>query len=88
MHEASDIEMIQNKFLRRILGVKKSTNLSALYGETGRVPLSVFRKIIMIKYWIKIISQNDSSLLKQAYFMLKDDADANRNYNSKIGQPT
>ena len=83
MHEASDIEMIQNKLLRRILGVRKSTNLSALYGETGRVPLSVFRKIIMIKYWIKIISQNDSSLLKQAYFMLKDDADANRNYNGK-----
>ena len=32
-HEATDIELIHTKFLRRILGVKKSTNLTALYGE-------------------------------------------------------
>ena len=85
MHEASDIEVIHNKFLRRLLGVKKSTNLSALYGETGRVhvPLFVFRKIIMIKYWIKIVAQNDTSLVKQVYIMLKNDAEANRNYNGK-----
>ena len=83
MHEASDIEMIHTKFLGRMLGVKKSTNLSALYGETGRVPLSVFRKIIMIKYWMKVISQDDSSLLKQVYIMLKNDTEANRNYNGK-----
>ena len=60
---------------------KKSTNLPALYGETGRVPLFVFQKIIMIKYWVKIVSQDDSSLLKQIYFMLKENAD--RNYNGK-----
>ena len=52
MHQALDIEAIHTKFLRRILGVKQSTNLSALYGETGRVPLSVFRQVIMIKYYI------------------------------------
>ena len=83
MHPASDIEMIQNKFLKRLLGVKNSTNLSALYGETSRVLLFVFRKIIMIKYWVKIVSQGDSSLLKQIYFMLKEDADVNRNYSGK-----
>ena len=83
MHEASDIEVIHNKCLRRLLGVKKSTNLSALYGETGRVPLFVFRKIIMIKYWIKIVAQNDTSLVKQVYTMLKNDAEANINYNGK-----
>lgn len=37
----------------------------------------------MIKYWTKILSQNDSALLKQVYIMLKNDADANRNYNRK-----
>lgn len=82
MHEATDIEMVHSKFLRRVLGVKKSTNLSALYGETGRVPLSVFRKTIMIKYWIKIVSQHDS-LLKASYIMLKEDTDIGRNYNGK-----
>ena len=53
MHSASDIEMIHTKFLRFILGVKKSTNLAALYGELGRIPFIVLRKINMIKYWKK-----------------------------------
>ena len=82
MHKASDIEAIHTKFLRRVLGVRKSTNLSALYGETGRVPLDVFRKFIMIKYWSKIITQNNT-LLKNVYQILKDDADSNRNYGGK-----
>ena len=56
-HEASDIELVHTKFLRRIINVKKSTNLTAFYGELGRVPLMVFRKVIMIKYWIKILNK-------------------------------
>ena len=87
MHQASDIEAIYTKFLRHmlgvVLGVKQTTNLSALYSETGRFPLSVFRQVIMIKYWIKILSQNDSSLPKQVYLMLKDDSEANRSNNEK-----
>ena len=81
MHKGTDIELIHTKFLRFILGVKKSTNLSALYGELGRIPLSIFRKINMIKYWMKILQQDDSSLLKQVYIMLKQDSDLNNNYN-------
>ena len=61
--------------------VKKSTNLAALYGELGRVPLFVMRKIYMIKYWIKLITVPDSSLIKIVYNALKSDADRNINYN-------
>ena len=82
-HEATDVEMIHTKFLRRILSVKKSTNLAALYGEVGRLPLSVIRKINIINYWIKILNQNDSSLVKQVYLMLREDAENHRNYNGK-----
>ena len=78
-HEGTDIELIHTKFLRRVLGVKKSTNLTAR--ELGRVPLATFRKTIMIKYWIKTLGQHDSSLLKKAYSMLKSDADENISYN-------
>ena len=60
-HEGTDIELIHTKFLRRVLGVKKSTNLTALYDELGRVSLATFRKTIMIKYWIKILGHPDSS---------------------------
>ena len=83
MHTAPDIELVHTKFLRSILGVKKSTNLSALYGELGRTPFSVSRKIKMIKYWIKILQQNNNSLLKQVYLMLKQDTDLNINYNGQ-----
>ena len=66
--------------ISRILNVKKSTNLTALYGELGQVPLMVFRKVIMIKYWIKILNQNDSFLVKKMYTLLKSDTDMNNNY--------
>ena len=52
------------KILRFLLGVKKTTNLAALNGELGKIPLSIYRKIDRIKYWIKIFQQNDASLLK------------------------
>ena len=80
MHGATDVKQIHTKFLRRILGVRTSTNLAALYGELGRVPLAVTRKVNMIKYWIKILQQNDTSIVKLTYSMLKDDADRNNSY--------
>ena len=83
MNEASDIELIHTKFLRRIFGVKKLTNLTALYGELGRFPLHIIRKIHMLKYWIKVFKQTDTSLIKRVYLMLKEDADINCSYNGK-----
>ena len=44
-HEAKDIEIVHTKFCRKILCVKKSTNLTGLYGELGRVPLLINRKL-------------------------------------------
>jgi hypothetical protein len=75
MHSATDIEMVHTKFLRRILGVRKSTNLTALYGELGRIPYFIRRKIIMIKYWLKILKQNSTELPKIMYTLLKEDCD-------------
>ena len=80
-HEATDIELIHTKFLRRILGVKKSTNLVALYGEVGRVRMSNMRKLNIIKYRIKILNQNNTSLVKQVYIMLKEDENNQLHYN-------
>ena len=81
----TDIELIHTKFLRRILceKVKKSTNLPALYGELGRAPLVAIRKINMIKYWMKILQQNDSSLVEKIYKMLQEDANRNLNYGGE-----
>ena len=48
-HKTPDIVKIHTKFCRYILGVKRSTNLSALYSELGRKPLIIFRQLKMIK---------------------------------------
>ena len=82
-HEATDIEMVHKKFMKRILNVKPSTNISALYGELGRFPLAVIRNISMIRYWTKVINLDETSLVKKVYFMLKCDSDSDRNYGGR-----
>ena len=34
-----------------------------MYGDLGGLPLSVFRKLRMIKYWIRIVEDYDSNSL-------------------------
>lgn len=81
LHEAKDIELIHTKFCRWILHVRKSTNLTGLYGELGRVPFIVIRKIRMIKYWIKLLSLGENTVPRKVYMMLKHDAANNISYN-------
>ena len=57
---APDVERIHTRFCRNILGVKKSTNLAAIYCELGRKPLLAFRKIRIVKYWSKIINTDNA----------------------------
>ena len=80
-HGAPDIERLHTQFCRSILGVKKSTNLAALYSELGRKPLIVFRKLRILKYWWKII-ESDDTLIKNVYNLLYDDVLNERNYNA------
>ena len=42
--KADDIERVHTRFCRSMLGVKRSTNLSGLYMELGRMPLAVFSR--------------------------------------------
>ena len=80
-HGAPDIERLHKQFCRSILGVKKSTNLAALYSELGRKPLIVLRKLRILKYWRKVIESGDS-LIKNVYSVLHDDALNNNTYNN------
>ena len=80
-HGAPDIERLHTLFCRSILGVKKSTNIAALYSELGRKPLIVFRKLRILKYWWKIIESGDT-LIKNVYSLLYDDVLNERNYNA------
>lgn len=69
---SKEIETIHTKFCRKVLYVKKSTNLNAMYGELGRVPMFIQRKIQMIKYWAKILSKPETTILYKTYTMLKN----------------
>ena len=77
LNEAKDIELIHTKFCRWVLHVRKSTNLTGLYGELGRVPFIVHRKIRMISYWMKLLALDNHAVPKKIYTMLKTYADNN-----------
>ena len=49
----------QIRFLKYLLGVKNQTPTFAIYGETGRFPLSVICKEKSIKFWLKIMKNNE-----------------------------
>ena len=80
-NEGKDFEIIHTEFLGKILCVNKSAILIGLYGEWGRVPLFIMRKVYMFGYWIKLLQSNDNCVAKRVYSMLKFDADNNISYN-------
>ena len=47
-----------------------STNL-VVYGELGHVPLSIFRKVQVVKYWHRLINENEKlpTYLREAYLL-------------------
>ena len=46
---APSIELVHEKFIKRILNVCTNVNDVTVYGETGRFPLELNRKICMLK---------------------------------------
>jgi hypothetical protein len=52
------------------LGVRQQTSNAAEYGEFGRVPVLIIRKISVVKYWYIIVKQPDSLMYK--LLMMKD----------------
>ena len=37
------------------------TNSNALYVELGRIPMHAYRKLIVIKYWLKFMTMNEQT---------------------------
>ena len=70
-HKATEVESILSKCCRKLLCVKRSTNLDAMYGELGCLPMYIRRQLSMTKYWLKILQSHENSLLFKTYKMLK-----------------
>ena len=75
--KAQDIERVHTMFLKRVLGVKRSTSNDLVYCETGRIPLAVNRQFKMLKYWVKLL-KTDNCILKHLYLNMFH---ANSKYN-------
>ena len=50
---APAIERVHLKSMKKLLHIKQSTQNDFVYGELGRVPLSVKRQFRIVKYWLK-----------------------------------
>ena len=62
-----DIEKVHTLAIKRFLNVSSHCSNSIIYGETGRVPLSINHTISSLKYWLKLTKRPNTCLSKQAY---------------------
>ena len=80
-----EIERVQTKYCRFILGVGSSAPVEAVLGDCGRVPIGVSTRVRCIKYWLKILSMEDTRIPRACYNMLYEHEQAGRtNWASEI----
>ena len=63
----SDMEKTHLNYIKTSLRVKSSSSTWAVYAESGRFPLKIKIQVQLIKYWKRILRQDDDSIIKKAY---------------------
>ena len=70
---AEELEVIHQRFCKSALGVPITTTNLDCYGELGRSPLIIKRKVLMVKYWLRVAGSWDvPPLVKEAYTLAKN----------------
>ena len=65
-------EIVHCRFCKFVLGVNTNAPNLAVYGELGRTPLSIHRKILSVKYWCRLVTDDDlPAYLREAYILAK-----------------
>lgn len=54
---ANDVDNVQINFFRKIFKIRQACPSVALYGEFNRVPMSLFVKLRVLRYWLKLRSK-------------------------------
>ena len=72
---AKPLDIVHIKFLKYVLGVRQNTPNQYVYGELGIYPLYVDRHLRMIKYWLKVVTSSQNSLIHIMYNKLKEESD-------------
>ena len=79
--QANTVERVHLHFLKKLLGVKKSTQNDFIYGECSRTSLLAKRQYFIIKYWFKILQCSERKYITYIYKMMLTDLDE---YPNKI----
>ena len=72
--KSKDIERVQMKFCKSVLGVKQTTSTTAIYGELGRFPFNINRLTAIVKYWLKL-TKTEHIILQTLFKSMIDDDD-------------
>ena len=63
-YPAEELEIVHKRFCKFALGVPRTATDLACYGELGRTPLMIKRKVSLIKYWLRVtIDRNTPDLV-------------------------
>jgi hypothetical protein len=60
-------EVVQRKFLRRLLGVRAGTANDIVLGEAGRFPVAHTAVALLCRFWNRLVAMPDKRLTKQAF---------------------
>ena len=63
---SSDVGIIQQKYLKYVLGVKLNCSNTATLGEAGEYPLLLYGFVSLLKYWHRTANLPNNVLAKQA----------------------
>ena len=69
-NQVDEFETLHLCYIERCLGVKISTTTLAVFGETGRFPLILQHKESILKYWFRLLSLPQDTLLRNVYVEL------------------
>jgi hypothetical protein len=62
------LNTVQNRAMKIFLGVNNFTPTDAIIGELGWTTCRIRRKILMLKYWNRLINMPDSRLTKRIFY--------------------
>ena len=64
IYDIKEVDKLNYKFCKIILGVRPQTSNAAVLGELGRFPLSVISSMRALKYWTKVSLSTDTLMNK------------------------
>ena len=72
-HKAPDVDIVHLQYCKKVLGVKQSTQNDFVYGDLGRINFQSRRYLIILKFWLKVVSSEETKYIKQMYNTMIND---------------